>query len=75
MACQIARNERQLGATLRRVRRQADLTQLALGNKVHLRQATRLRTGRSSAQQKQRCRNRGVVLMVPRGPTYREKSS
>ncbi len=37
---QIARSERQLGAILRRQRKQAGLTQTGLGEKVHLRQAT-----------------------------------
>lgn len=36
----IARSERQLGAILRRQRKQAGLTQTELGEKVHLRQAT-----------------------------------
>lgn len=36
----IARNEKQLGAILRRARRQAGLTQGAIGNRIHLRQGT-----------------------------------
>lgn len=36
----ITRSEKQLGATLRRVRKQRDLTQAELGEKIHLRQAT-----------------------------------
>ncbi len=36
----IARNEKQLGAILRRARKQAGLTQKALGDHIHLRQAT-----------------------------------
>jgi HTH-type transcriptional regulator / antitoxin HipB len=48
----IARNEKQLGAILRRLRRQAGLSQLALGAHVHLRQATvsRLEAGAPAAQ-------------------------
>jgi HTH-type transcriptional regulator/antitoxin HipB len=37
---QIARNEKQLGAILRRARGQAGLTQGELGERIHLRQAT-----------------------------------
>ena len=40
MADQIARNEKQLGAILRRVRKQAGLTQSYSGSHVHLRQGT-----------------------------------
>ncbi|MGM4929337.1 MULTISPECIES: helix-turn-helix domain-containing protein [unclassified Tardiphaga] len=49
---QIARNEKQLGAILRRVRKQADLTQTELGQKLHLRQGTvsRLEAGEPAVQ-------------------------
>jgi HTH-type transcriptional regulator/antitoxin HipB len=40
MTDQIARNEKQLGAILRRTRRQAGLSQGALGARIHLRQGT-----------------------------------
>ena len=40
MTDHIARSEKQLGAILRRVRKQRDLTQSQLGEIVHLRQAT-----------------------------------
>jgi HTH-type transcriptional regulator/antitoxin HipB len=40
MTDQIARTEKQLGALLRRMRKQAGLTQTDLGEKIHLRQAT-----------------------------------
>ena len=52
MTDQIARNEKQLGAILRRARRQADLTQEALGKQIHLRQATvsRLEAGEPAVQ-------------------------
>jgi HTH-type transcriptional regulator/antitoxin HipB len=40
MTDQIARSEKQLGAILRRARRQAGLSQGALGARVHLRQGT-----------------------------------
>jgi HTH-type transcriptional regulator/antitoxin HipB len=40
MTDQIARSEKQLGAILRRARKQAGLTQGALGEQVSLRQAT-----------------------------------
>lgn len=48
----IARTEKQLGAILRRVRKQAGLTQGALGDHVHLRQATvsRLESGAPAVQ-------------------------
>lgn len=36
----IARSEKQLGAILRRARKQRGLTQSQLGEKIHLRQAT-----------------------------------
>jgi len=49
---QIARNERQIGAILRRARKQAGLTQGALGDHIHLRQATvsRLEAGEPAMQ-------------------------
>ncbi len=49
---QIARTEKQLGAVLRRVRKQEGLTQGALGKKVHLRQGTisRLEAGEPAVQ-------------------------
>ncbi len=49
---QIARNEKQLGAILRRARKQADLTQTELGQKLHLRQGTvsRLEAGEPAVQ-------------------------
>ncbi len=37
---QIARTEKQLGAIVRRARKQAGLTQGALGEKIHMRQGT-----------------------------------
>lgn len=40
MTEQIARTEKQLGAVLRRARKQADLTQAELGERISLRQAT-----------------------------------
>ncbi|WP_439373468.1 helix-turn-helix domain-containing protein [Bradyrhizobium sp. DASA03120] len=40
MTQQIARTEKQLGAILRRARKQAKLTQSDLGKRIHLRQAT-----------------------------------
>ncbi|WGR93336.1 MULTISPECIES: helix-turn-helix domain-containing protein [unclassified Bradyrhizobium] len=40
MTQHIARTERQLGAVLRRVRKQAGLTQSDLGKRIHLRQGT-----------------------------------
>ena len=36
----ITRSEKQLGAALRRVRKQCGLTQAELGEKIHMRQAT-----------------------------------
>ena len=36
----ITRSEKQLGAVLRRVRKQRGLTQARLGEKIHMRQAT-----------------------------------
>jgi HTH-type transcriptional regulator/antitoxin HipB len=48
----IARNEKQLGAILRRARRKADLTQRALGDRMHIRQATisHLEAGKPAVQ-------------------------
>jgi len=48
----IARNEKQIGAILRRARRKAGLTQEALGDVVHLRQATisHLEAGKPTVQ-------------------------
>jgi HTH-type transcriptional regulator/antitoxin HipB len=48
----IARNEKQLGAILRRARKQAELTQTELGKKLHLRQGTvsRLEAGEPAIQ-------------------------
>ena len=40
MTDQIARTEKQLGAILQRSRKLSGLTQAALGEKIHLRQAT-----------------------------------
>jgi HTH-type transcriptional regulator/antitoxin HipB len=40
MKQQIARSEKQLGAILRRQRKQAGMTQAELGEKIHMRQAT-----------------------------------
>ena len=40
MTDQIARNEKQLGAILRRARKQARLTQGSLGDHIYLRQGT-----------------------------------
>lgn len=52
MTDQIARNEKQLGALLRRARKQACLTQGALGDHIHLRQGTvsRLEAGEPAVQ-------------------------
>jgi len=49
---QIARNEKQLGAILRRARREKHLTQGALGALMHLRQGTisRLEAGEPAVQ-------------------------
>jgi len=49
---QIARNPKQIGATLRRYRKQRGLTQAQLGEKTNLRQATisDLETGRPGVQ-------------------------
>ena len=48
----IARTEKQLGAILRRARKQAGLTQGALGEQIHLRQGTvsRLEAGEPAVQ-------------------------
>ncbi len=52
MSEQIARTDKQLGAILRRARRQAGLTQAKLGERVHLRQGTisRLEAGEPAVQ-------------------------
>ena len=52
MTEQIARTEKQLGAILRRARKQAGLTQGALGGQIHLRQGTvsRLEAGEPAVQ-------------------------
>ncbi|RAZ89610.1 transcriptional regulator [Mesorhizobium hawassense] len=52
MTDQIARNEKQLGAILRRARKQAGLAQGALGDQIHLRQGTvsRLEAGEPAVQ-------------------------
>ena len=52
MADQIARNEAQLGAILRRERRQAGLTQADLSDRMHLRQGTisRLEAGQPATR-------------------------
>jgi HTH-type transcriptional regulator/antitoxin HipB len=49
---QIARTEKQLGAILRRARKQSRLSQSALGEQIHLRQATisRLEAGEPAIQ-------------------------
>jgi HTH-type transcriptional regulator / antitoxin HipB len=49
---QIARTEKQLGAILRRARKQAGLTQSGLGTNIHLRQGTisRLEAGEPAMQ-------------------------
>ncbi|SFL71969.1 helix-turn-helix domain-containing protein [Methylorubrum salsuginis] len=48
----IARTEKQLGAILRRMRKQAGLTQGSLGSRIHLRQGTisRLEAGEPAVQ-------------------------
>lgn len=48
----IARTEKQLGAILRRARKQQQLTQGSLGEKIHLRQGTisRLEAGQPAVQ-------------------------
>ncbi|MDB6083049.1 MAG: transcriptional regulator [Gammaproteobacteria bacterium] len=52
MSEQIARTEKQLGAIMRRVRKQAGLTQGSLGKRIHLRQGTisRLEAGEPAVQ-------------------------
>jgi len=52
MTDQIARNETQLGAILRRARKRAGLTQGAMGDHVHVRQGTvsRLEAGEPAVQ-------------------------
>lgn len=52
MTDQIARTEKQLGAMLRRARKQANLTQGDLGNTIRLRQGTisRLESGKPAVQ-------------------------
>ena len=52
MSEQIARTEKQLGAILRRARKQARLTQGSLGERIHLRQGTisRLEAGEPAVQ-------------------------
>ncbi|OAH19922.1 XRE family transcriptional regulator [Methylorubrum populi] len=52
MSEQIARTEKQLGAILRRARKQAGLTQGGLGDRIHLRQGTisRLEAGERAVQ-------------------------
>ncbi|NEU96859.1 helix-turn-helix domain-containing protein [Bradyrhizobium uaiense] len=52
MTQHIARTEKQLGAILRRARRQAGLTQSGLGKQIHLRQGTvsRLEAGEPAVQ-------------------------
>jgi HTH-type transcriptional regulator / antitoxin HipB len=49
---QIARTEKQLGAILRRARKQAGMTQARLGKNIHLRQGTvsRLEAGEPAVQ-------------------------
>jgi HTH-type transcriptional regulator / antitoxin HipB len=49
---QIARTEKQLGAILRRARKQAGMTQASLGKNIHLRQGTvsRLEAGEPAIQ-------------------------
>lgn len=49
---QIARTEKQLGAILRRTRKQAHLSQGALGEQIHMRQGTisRLEAGEPAVQ-------------------------
>jgi HTH-type transcriptional regulator/antitoxin HipB len=49
---QVARTEKQLGAILRRARKQAKMTQAGLGKNIHLRQGTvsRLEAGEPAIQ-------------------------
>ena len=48
----ITRSEKQLGAVLRRVRKQRGFTQAGLGEKIHMRQATisKLESGSSASR-------------------------
>lgn len=52
MSDQIARTEKQIGAILRRARKQAGLSQSALGEGVHMRQGTvsRMEAGEPAVQ-------------------------
>jgi HTH-type transcriptional regulator / antitoxin HipB len=52
MAEQIVRTEKQLGAILRRVRKQKGMSQSQLGSRIHLRQGTvsRLEAGEKAIQ-------------------------
>lgn len=52
MTDQIARTEKQLGAIVRRARKQSGLTQGGLGDRIHLRQGTvsRLEAGEPAVQ-------------------------
>ncbi|RWN61333.1 MAG: helix-turn-helix domain-containing protein [Mesorhizobium sp.] len=52
MTEQIARTEKQLGAIVRRVRKQASLSQGGLGDRIHLRQGTvsRIEAGEPAVQ-------------------------
>lgn len=52
MIDQIVRSEKQLGAVLRRARRQRNLSQGALGEQIHMRQGTisRLESGEPAVQ-------------------------
>ena len=52
MSEQIARTEKQLGAIMRRARKQVGLTQGSLGERIHLRQGTisRLEAGEPAVQ-------------------------
>jgi HTH-type transcriptional regulator/antitoxin HipB len=52
MSEQIARTEKQLGAIMRRARKQAGLTQGSLGERIHLRQGTisRVEAGEPAVQ-------------------------
>ncbi len=52
MSDQIARNEKQLGAILRRARKQEGMSQSELGERIHLRQGTvsRLEMGAPAVQ-------------------------
>lgn len=52
MSDAIARNEKQLGAILRRARKQAGMSQSDLGDHIHLRQGTvsRLEAGQPAVQ-------------------------